>query len=194
MPLPHHQQDKPTDFFSLAGIVIVAGAFSPHRIGFVATGGCAEMGAAVALTYHTQEQETQQNNTQPRAYHHDVTSDASVKSLIQRRGRRSFVLTVSMSGHIANSPQEQMSYNVANDRVIYFARSLANEWREFARDTRELWGSMVPAGREGISKELKRTYVYLVSGASSYTTGADVLVDGDTESPDIISREHTYQH
>ncbi|RDW84955.1 mannitol dehydrogenase [Coleophoma cylindrospora] len=113
------------------------------------------------------------------------------------RGRGSFVITASMSGHIANFPQEQTSYNVAKAGCIHMARSLANEWRDFARvnsispgyidtglsdfvdqDTQNLWKSMIPMGRDGEAKELKGAYVYLCSDASSYTTGADIVIDG----------------
>ncbi|KAL3426398.1 mannitol dehydrogenase [Phlyctema vagabunda] len=115
----------------------------------------------------------------------------------KQRGRGSFVITASMSGHIANFPQEQTSYNVAKAGTIHMARSLANEWRGFARvnsispgyidtglsdfvdkQTQDLWKSMIPMGRDGLAKELKGAYVYLCSDASSYTTGADILIDG----------------
>jgi hypothetical protein len=95
-----------------------------------------------------------------------------------------------MSGHIANYPQEQTSYNVAKAGCIHMARSLANEWRDFARvnsispgyidtglsdfvdaKTQALWKSMIPMGRDGDAKELKGAYVYLISDASTYTTG-----------------------
>jgi len=42
----------------------------------------------------------------------------------------------------------------------------------------DLWKSMIPMGRDGLGKELKGAYVYLASDASTYTTGADILVDG----------------
>ncbi|KAI9930829.1 hypothetical protein ASPWEDRAFT_107777 [Aspergillus wentii DTO 134E9] len=115
----------------------------------------------------------------------------------KQRGTGSFVVTSSMSGHIANFPQEQTSYNVAKAGCVHLAKSLANEWREFARvnsvspgyidtglsdyipqDTKDLWRSLIPIGRNGVSKELKGLYVYLLSDASTYTTGADILVDG----------------
>jgi NAD(P)-dependent dehydrogenase (short-subunit alcohol dehydrogenase family) len=67
-----------------------------------------------------------------------------------------------MSGHIANFPQEQASYNVAKAGCIHLSKSLANEWRDFARvnsvspgyidtglsdfvpqDIQKLWHSMV---------------------------------------------------
>jgi len=51
----------------------------------------------------------------------------------KERCQGSFVITASMSGHVANFPQEQTSYNVAKAGCIHLARSLANEWRGFAR-------------------------------------------------------------
>jgi sorbose reductase len=121
----------------------------------------------------------------------------AVGAVFKKQGYGSFVITASMSGHVANFPQEQTSYNVAKAGCIHMARSLANEWRDFARvnsispgyiDTglsdfvdrkvQDLWNSMIPMGRNGDAKELKGAYVYLVSDASTYTTGADIVIDG----------------
>ncbi|KAG8534134.1 uncharacterized protein KY384_000978 [Bacidia gigantensis] len=115
----------------------------------------------------------------------------------RERKTGSLVITASMSGHIANFPQEQTSYNVAKAGCIHLTKSLANEWRDFARvncispgyiDTglsdfvdqkvQDLWKSMIPMGRNGQAKELKGGYVYLASDASTYTTGTDLLIDG----------------
>lgn len=115
----------------------------------------------------------------------------------KERGTGSLVITASMSGHIANFPQEQTSYNVAKAGCIHLARSLANEWRDFARvnsvspgyidtglsdfidaKTQAIWHSMIPMGRDGKATELKGAYVLLASDASTYITGADIVVDG----------------
>lgn len=121
----------------------------------------------------------------------------AVGAHFKERGSGSLVITASMSGHIANYPQEQTSYNVAKAGCIHMAKSLANEWRDFARvnsispgyidtglsdfvaeDIQKLWLSMIPMGRNGLAKELKGAYVYFVSDASTYTTGTDLIIDG----------------
>ena len=115
----------------------------------------------------------------------------------RQRRTGSLIITASMSGHIANFPQEQTSYNVAKAGCIHLTKSLANEWRDFARvncvspgyiDTglsdfvdqkvQTIWKSMIPLGRDAKAKELKGAYVYLASDASSYTTGTDIVIDG----------------
>ncbi|MCJ1306281.1 L-xylulose reductase, partial [Hypocenomyce scalaris] len=109
----------------------------------------------------------------------------------------SFVATASMSAHIANIPQLQAAYNSAKAGVIHLVRSLAVEWVQFARansispgymateisdfvppETKSIWKDKIPMGREGEAHELKGAYLYLASDAASYTTGADLIVDG----------------
>ncbi|KAH8423557.1 putative carbonyl reductase [Aspergillus melleus] len=109
----------------------------------------------------------------------------------------SFVATASMSGHIVNFPQMQAAYNAAKSAVIHLCKSLAVEWVKFARantvspgyiateisnfvpkEVKDLWRDKIPMGREGQPEELKGAYLYLASDASTYTTGADLVVDG----------------
>jgi sorbose reductase len=114
----------------------------------------------------------------------------------------SFVATASMSGHVVNIPQLQAAYNAAKAAVIHLCKSLAVEWVQFARantvspgymateisdfipqETKDIWKDKIPMGREGEAQELKGAYLYLASDASSYTTGADIIVDGGYHLP-----------
>ncbi|KAJ5104436.1 hypothetical protein NUU61_001783 [Penicillium alfredii] len=109
----------------------------------------------------------------------------------------SFVATASMSGHIVNFPQMQAAYNASKSAVIHLCKSLSVEWVRFARantvspgyiateisnfvpeETKNIWRDKIPMGREGLPQELKGAYLYLASDASTYTTGADIVVDG----------------
>ncbi len=107
------------------------------------------------------------------------------------------IFTASMSGHIVNVPQMQGCYNACKAGVIHLAKSLAVEFAPWCRvnsvspgyiDTeistfvdekvKKMWLERIPMGREADPRELKGVFLYLASEASSYTTGADILVDG----------------
>lgn len=120
-----------------------------------------------------------------------------VGRIFKEKGKGSFVITASMSGHIVNVPQQQAAYNVAKAGTLMLAKSLAVEWAPFARvnsvspgyiatditkgadaERSALWNLLIPLGRQGKPHELVGAYLYLASDASSYTTGTDILVDG----------------
>lgn len=102
-----------------------------------------------------------------------------------------------MSATIVNVPQLQAAYNAAKAGVKHLSKSLAVEWAPFARvnsvspgyiatklssfadpDVKAKWLQLTPLGREANPRELVGAYLYLASDASSYTTGADLNVDG----------------
>ncbi|CAR24533.1 SDR family oxidoreductase [Lachancea thermotolerans CBS 6340] len=121
----------------------------------------------------------------------------NIGKVFKAQGHGSFIITSSMSGHIVNVPQMQTAYNAAKAGVLHMARSLAVEWAGFARvntvspgyiateitnfaedSLKDKWHSLTPMGREALPRELIGAYVYLASGASTYTTGSDIVVDG----------------
>ncbi|KAI0102096.1 putative short-chain dehydrogenase [Nemania sp. FL0031] len=115
--------------------------------------------------------------------------------VFKRQGSGNLIITSSMSAHIVNVPTDQPVYNGTKAYVTHFGKSLAREWREFARvnivspgffDTKmgaspfainEAY-RMAVLGRQGHTKEIKGLYLYLASDASTYTTGADIIIDG----------------
>lgn len=124
-----------------------------------------------------------------------------IGKVFKNQGFGSLILTASMSGHVVNVPQLQTPYNVAKAGVRQMAKSLAIEWSSIGNgrirvnsvspgyvktkltslmdsSLVEKWCKMTPLGRMASPKELTGAYVYLASDASSYTTGADIIVDG----------------
>lgn len=118
-----------------------------------------------------------------------------VGEVFKSQGFGNLIITSSMSAHIVNVPTDQPVYNATKAFVTHFGKSLAREWREFARvnivspgffDTKmgasplainEAY-RMSAFGRQGHVKEIKGLYVYLASDCSTYMTGSDILIDG----------------
>jgi sorbose reductase len=115
--------------------------------------------------------------------------------VFKSQGFGNLILTSSISAHIVNVPVDQPIYNGTKAFVSHLGKSLAREWREFARvnivspgffDTKMGAGPkviteglrMIPLGRQGDVKEIKGLFLYLASNASSYMTGSDCIIDG----------------
>lgn len=115
--------------------------------------------------------------------------------VFKTQGSGNLIITSSISGHIVNVPCDQPVYNATKAYVRHFGKSLAREWREFARvnivspgffqtkmgasaeDENEVY-RMAVLGRQGHVREIKAAYLYLASDASTFTTGTDLVVDG----------------
>ncbi len=111
----------------------------------------------------------------------------------------SIINTASMSGSIVNYPQEQVAYNAAKAGVIHLSKSLACEWAKHGirvnaispgyvctdmtpattnKAWMDTWLSMCPTKRLGTPNEMAGAVLYLASAAASYTTGANLTIDG----------------
>lgn len=115
--------------------------------------------------------------------------------IFKKQGFGNLIITSSISAQIVNVPVDQPVYNATKAFVTHLGKSLAREWREFARVnivspgffSTKMGASdrvyneglrMTPLGRQGDVKEIKALYLYLASDASTYMTGSDVLIDG----------------
>ncbi len=128
-----------------------------------------------------------------------LTAQAAGKVML-KQGGGSIINTASMSGHIVNVPQPQCSYNASKAGVIQLTKSLAVEWAtrnvrvnsispgyigtELKLNSPDLqplikqWNNMAPMQRMGKPEELQSICVYLAGDTSSFTTGADFVIDG----------------
>lgn len=108
------------------------------------------------------------------------------------------VNTASMSGTIVNIPQGQASYNASKAAVAHLSKSLAVEWAPLGirvnsispgyirtemtgtvrKDWQDYWVSTIPFRRMGTPEELAGAVIYLLSDASTYTSGHNMIIDG----------------
>jgi D-arabinitol 2-dehydrogenase len=123
------------------------------------------------------------------------------RHLFERNAPGSMVFVASMSASIVNVPQPQTPYNTSKAAVRHMAASLAVEWArkgirvsalspgymataltkaivEKNPEYQEKWVGTTPMGRMGDPNDLKGAIVYLLSDASLFTTGINLIVDG----------------
>lgn len=134
--------------------------------------------------------------------------------MFKKQGFGNLIITSSISSHVVNVPVDQpvspplttlntpheltpilKVYNATKAFVNHLGKSLAREWREFARVNIVSPGffetkmgaspecvneayRMAAMGRQGNVKEIKGLFLYLASDASSYQTGSDTVIDG----------------
>lgn len=126
-----------------------------------------------------------------------LTAQAAARQLIKEGKPGSIVNTASMSGHVINTPQTIANYCASKGGVILLTKALAVEWAKYnirvncvspgymatelvaeMKDMHPQWIPKIPAGRLGVPADLIGAYLYLISDASRYATGTDLIVDG----------------
>jgi NAD(P)-dependent dehydrogenase (short-subunit alcohol dehydrogenase family) len=127
-----------------------------------------------------------------------LSCQAEAKRMLSRR-KGAIVNIASMSGSIVNRGLKQIHYNTSKAGVIHLTRSLAMEWcdrgirvnaispgytatpmntrPEMATQTAK-FESETPMGRMATVDEMVGPAIFLVSRASSFCTGQDLIIDG----------------
>lgn len=128
-----------------------------------------------------------------------LCAQAAAKLMVSQKTGGSILFTASISAHRVNFPQPQVAYNTSKAALLMMKNCLAAEWAQYGirvnsispgymdtilnegeglAECRSIWYSRTPMGRMGDPEELCGTIVMLCSGAGSYTTGVDIIVDG----------------
>lgn len=126
-----------------------------------------------------------------------LTAQAQAKAMIKLGVGGSIINTASMSAHVINIPQTIANYCASKAGVKHLTKALAVEWAEnnirvnsvspgyIATDLVAAmksyhagWKSKIPMDRLGKPEDLVGLFIYLISDASSYMTGSDLVIDG----------------
>ncbi|KAI5921447.1 D-arabinitol 2-dehydrogenase [Camillea tinctor] len=136
-----------------------------------------------------------------------MTSQAAARQMFKYRCHGSICLIASMSGTIANKGMLTPVYNSSKAAVIQLARNLAMEWSPIRKDgtggirvncispghiltpmvdkvfeelpdLKKKLESENMMGRLAKTTEFKGAALFLLSGASSYMTGSNLIIDG----------------
>ncbi|EIE7937961.1 SDR family oxidoreductase [Salmonella enterica] len=125
-------------------------------------------------------------------------AQAFSRFLVSKNKTGNIVNMASMSGTIVNIPQRQASYNASKAAVVQLTKSLAVELaskgirvnsispgyiktemtKTVRQEWQKLWIENTPFKRMGTPEELAGAVIYFLSGASTYTSGADLIIDG----------------
>lgn len=136
-----------------------------------------------------------------------MTATHAARMMFKYKVRGSVCLIASMSGTVANKGLLSPVYNSSKAAVIQLARSLAMEWSKINEDgtggvrvncispghiitpmvrenfeqepgLREMWESENMMGRLAETSEFKGPALFLLSNASSFMTGNNLIIDG----------------
>jgi sorbose reductase len=123
---------------------------------------------------------------------------AFAKKLIAEKKPGSIINVASISASIVNLPQSQAAYNSSKAAVLHLTKSLAIEWVKYGirvnavspgyvwtemnqvipEEIRNFWINATPFARFAKPDEIAGAVIYFASNASSYTSGAELRVDG----------------
>jgi len=130
-----------------------------------------------------------------------MTAQAAAKQMVRFGNGGSIVMIASMSGTIANRGLICPAYNASKAAVIQLGRNLASEWGQYGirvntispgyimtamveallekfPERRADWATQNMLGRLSKPEEYRGAAAFLISDASSFMTGSNLLIDG----------------
>ncbi|KAM0251929.1 hypothetical protein ACHAQJ_007944 [Trichoderma viride] len=136
-----------------------------------------------------------------------MTAQAAARMMFKYKIRGSICFVASMSGSVANKGLLSSAYNSSKAALIQLARNLAMEWSgisenneggirvnclspghiitpmvmknfEEVRGLRETWTQANMMGRLAETSEFKGAALFLMSNASTFMTGSNMVIDG----------------
>ena len=136
-----------------------------------------------------------------------MTASSVARQMFKYKNRGSICFIASMSGLVANKGLLSPAYNSSKAAVIQLARNLAMEWSPIKEDgtggirvncispghiltpmvlknfeevpgLRETWEGENMMGRLAETSEFKGAALFLLSKASSFMTGSNIVIDG----------------
>ena len=126
-----------------------------------------------------------------------LCAQAQAKAMVKQGTGGSIVNTASMSAHVINIPQTIANYCASKAGVKHLTKALAVEWAEKnirvncvspgyiatelvaeMKSYHAGWKSQIPMDRLGKPEDLVGLFVYLISDASTYMIGSDLVIDG----------------
>ncbi|KAM6479993.1 hypothetical protein HDV62DRAFT_392661 [Trichoderma sp. SZMC 28011] len=136
-----------------------------------------------------------------------MTAQAAAKMMLKYKSRGSICLVASMSGSVANKGLLSSAYNSSKAALIQLARNLAMEWSSVKENgeggirvnclspghivtpmvlknfeevpgLRETWSQENMMGRLAETSEFKGAGLFLMSNASTFMTGSNLVIDG----------------
>ncbi|PTB34823.1 hypothetical protein M441DRAFT_454638, partial [Trichoderma asperellum CBS 433.97] len=136
-----------------------------------------------------------------------MTTQAAARMMFKYKNRGSICFVASMTGSVANKGLLSSAYNSSKAALIQLARNLAMEWSGITENNeggirvnclspghiitpmvlknfeevpglRERWSGANMMGRLAETSEFKGAALFLMSNASTFMTGSNMVIDG----------------
>ncbi|KAB5583623.1 short-chain dehydrogenase [Coniochaeta sp. 2T2.1] len=198
----HYRRQDITDTAHLDELVTQIAEENRRLDGVIAAAGVQKVQPAIDWTPEEVEQMLKVNYTGL-----FMTATSAARQMFRFKNKGSICFIASMSGQVANKGLLCPVYNSSKAAVVQLARNLAMEWSKVKEDgtggirvncispghivtpmvlknfeevpgLKEKWEAENMMGRLSSPDEFKGAAIYLLSNASSFMTGSNIVIDG----------------